>query len=261
MRSGLSAEDKLIAEFFEFIVKSTLEGAVATKDLVEEKVEQELNKAKARSRLDILEYQEDAKNKRSFYTPNEDEENRIVDTIKLKDPDFNKELFEKFAIDIFSKFYKAYCENNLDSVRKFVDINVVEKFNLQANQNATLNLKETIEILEFNYVDIFGYHKEGNAEIISVALSLVFRDCIKDEQGTIVAGSEKAKQRGVYILSFARKIGGKTINSIKDYLENGILHCTNCGSEIVNSFSQCEHCGTTLFNSTENWLMNHIERL
>jgi hypothetical protein len=132
---------------------------------------------------------------------------------------------------------------------------------MQAYQNEMHGYKETITDLTNNYVDFFGYHKEGNVEVISVAVGIVYIDYIKDKQGNIVAGSETSKQRSVFILSFARKIGGKTINNIKDYSENGISRCPNCGADIINSFSQCESCGTTLFNSTENWIMNHIEQL
>ena len=255
------SDDDIAAALFAYTVKSIVKGTKVTAEFIDDKIHEEVKKAKLRNVLDILEYQEDAKRKKSFYTPNEDEENRIVNCIKINDPEFNKELFEKFAFSVFKDFQKAYCENNLNSLRKYVDINTIETYSLQASQNEMHGYKETIEVLSNNYVDFFGYHKEGNLEIVSVAVSTVYIDYIKDKQGEIVAGSDKAKQRGVFILSFARKIGGKTINNIKDYSENATLYCPNCGAEIINSFNQCENCGTTLFNSTENWILNHIEEL
>lgn len=217
-----------------------------------------INQEKIRKRLNILEYQEDAKNKKSFYTPNESEEDRLVEQIKINDPDFDKVLFEKFVQDIFTKFQTAYCNNNLDSMRKFVDVNIIEQFKVQAVQNKLLNETEKMDVVDFNFVDFFGYHIENGLEVISVAVSLVLYDYVKDKDANIIRGSDKIKRREVYILSFARKLGGKTINNIKDYKEE-VSHCPNCGSTITNSYSECEHCGTILFNSTENWLLNHIE--
>ncbi len=260
MRSS-SDEVDILATLFAFSVEAIMAGSKATVELIDDKLNKEVKKGKLREKLSILEYQEDAKNKRSFYTPNEDEENRIVDCIKLEDPDFNKELFEKFALDVFKKFQKAYCENNLNSVRKFVDINVIEAFSIKASQNEMLKYKETIDVVSDNFVDFFGYHKEGGTEVVSVAISIVYKDYIKDEEGKIIKGDERINQRGVFILSFSRKEGGKTINNIKDYSKNSVVRCPNCGAEIVNSFSQCDSCGTTLFNSTENWLMTYIEPL
>ncbi len=249
------------AFLFSVLVKSSVALADVLGEMIDEKVHKEIKKQKMRQILDILEFQEDAKSKRSFYTPNEDEENRIVECIKKNDPEFNKELFEKFAEDVFRKFQKAYCENNLDSVRKFVDVNVIETFGVRSYQNQMNGYKETIDIADINYVDFFGYHNEGNVEVVSVAVGIVFKDYVVDETGEVIAGSDKYKKRSTYILSFARKIGGKTINNIKDYTEGSISHCPNCGADIINSFSQCESCGTVLFNSTESWLMNHIEEL
>ena len=97
-------------------------------------------------------------------------------------------------------------------------------------------------------------------EVISVALGINYYDYIKDNNGEIIKGSDKIKLYTVYVLSFSRKQGGKTIKSIKEY-KDGKAYCPNCGGEITNSFSECEHCHTILYNSTENWLLTHIEEL
>lgn len=215
---------------------------------------------KARRKVEPLERLEDYQGAHNLYTPNEQEEERLVGLIKLEDPDFDKELFEKFVEDIFSKFEKAYCDNKLDNLRKYVDINIIEKYKIKISQKNVIEQKDYIEILKYNFVDFFGYHKEGGNEIISVAVGVILHEFTKDREGTLVDGSDKEPQRRTFLLSFARTIGGKTINNIKNY-EEGIAHCPNCGAEITNSYSECEHCGTTLFNSTENWLLNHIETI
>ena len=207
-----------------------------------------------------LERLEDVKIKSGVYTPNEAEEERIVSLIKSKDPQFDKELFELFVQEIYIRFVKAYTNNDLDSMQKYVDINIIENFKLQIYQKNALELKDYVELLEFNYVDFFGYHTEGENEIVSVATNIDMYEYTKDNEGTIVIGSDKIKKSMTFILSFTRKVGGKTINNLKDY-KDGKVHCPNCGGVITSSYSECEHCGTTLFNSTENWLLSHIDVL
>ena len=227
-------------------------------DAADQIINEQKQKVKLREKLNILEYAENAKNKKNYYTPNEPEEDRLVDLIKLNDPDFNKEMFEHFAEDVFRRFQKAYCDKNFDSLRKNVDINILELFKVQAMKNA--DLKETIEVEDINYVDFFGYHKEGKLEVVSVALGTNYYDYIVDKEGKMVSGSDKIKSHSVYLLSFSRKIGGKTISNIKSD-KDGAICCPNCGGKIINSFSECEFCHTILYNSTENWLLTHIEEM
>lgn len=225
--------------------------------IMNEVVQKDINKEKARERLRILEYAEETENIKKFYTPNEAKENELVAEIQKKDPDFDKELFEKYAEEIFEKFQQAYCNNDLDALRKYVDINVIELFKLQASQKYILNEKETITIDCINYVDFYDYHIEGELEIIGVAIGVNYYDYIKNKADEIIKGSDKIKNRSVFFLTFARKLGGKTINNIKD----GAMCCPNCGGKITNSYSECEFCHTILYNGTENWLLTHIEEI
>ena len=230
------------------------------KEYVVDKINQEKSKERINDKLAILEYAESMKNKRNVYTPNEAEEDRLVDQIKHNDPDFNKELFEHYAGDIFRKLMNAFCENTLDSLRKYIDVNILELLKIQASKNASLKVKEEMIIKQVNYVDFFGFHNEGNLEVISVALGVNYYDFAKDKEGNIIKGSDKIMVRSVYFLSFARKAGSKTINNIKDY-RDGIAYCPNCGGKIVNSYSECEYCHTVLYNGTDNWLLTHIEEM
>ena len=148
----------------------------------------------------------------------------------------------------------------MDSLRKYIDINVLEQFKIKSLQNAASAGKEVIIIKSIDYVDIFWYHQEGDNEVVSVALGIDYYDYIKNANGEIVCGSDKVKLHAVYIVSFARKKGGKTIKNIKDYIEKE-LYCPNCGGAITNSYSECEYCHAILFNSTESWLLTHIEEM
>ena len=208
--------------------------------------------------LEPLEHNDEFGKRNRIYTPNESEEERIVNNIKIKDPGFEKELFEKFVKDVFNRFEEAFTDNELNRVRKFVDVNIMERYKMIIAQRKACNQKQYVKIVDYNFVDFFGYQFEGKHEIVSVAVGTIMYDYVKDEEGNIVEGSDKNKVKRTYLLSFARKQGGQTINNIKDYTEE-ISHCPNCGAEIKNAYSECEHCGTVLFNSTENWLINHIE--
>ncbi len=249
-----------LAMLFALAVKAISYGAKTGAEAVEGIVNKEVKKGKIREKLNILEYAENAKNKKNYYTPDDDDEDTVVGLIQVKDPDFKKEMFEHYAEDIFRKFMKAYSDNDLDSVRKYVDINLIELFKMQSGKNNNLKEKEELNIKNFNYVDIFGYHKEGEFEVVSVALGINYYDYIKNAQGDVIKGSDKNVLHTVYLLSFSRKQGGKTIDNIKDY-KDGKAYCPNCGGEITNSYSECEHCHTILYNSTENWLLTHIEEM
>ena len=230
------------------------------KELVVDKISLEKNKEIINDKLAVLERVEHSSNIRSVYTPNENEEDNLVAQIKQGDPDFNKELFEHYAEDIFRKLMIAYRDNNLDSLRKFIDSNILEILKIQAKKNDILTAEEEILIDAINYVDFFGYHIEGNLEVVSVAIGANYYDFAKDAEGNVVRGSDKVMIRSVYLLSFARKVGSKTINNIKDY-KDGVAICPNCGGKIVSSYSECEFCHTILYNGTENWLLTHIEEL
>ena len=244
----------------ELFANSIRLAAQKTKELVVDKVEKEKKKERINEKMAILEYVENAKNKKNFYTPNEIEEERIVEQIKSDDPDFNKELFEHYAEDVFRKLMIAYCENEVDSLRKYVDVNILELFKMQAAKNALTPEKEQIVIKQINYVDFFGYHKEGNLEFISAAIGVNYYDFATNDEGKVVKGSDKILNRSVYLVSFARKIGSKTINNIKDY-KDGVAYCPNCGGKITNSYSECEFCHTILYNGTDNWILTHVEEM
>ena len=96
---------------FEFAVELVAAALQKGKDKIEEKIYTEKNKEKVRNKLNILEYAEDAKNRKNYYTPNEPEEERLIEKIKRQDAEFNKELFEHYAEDVFRKFMYAYCNN------------------------------------------------------------------------------------------------------------------------------------------------------
>lgn len=228
--------------------------------LLSNKIAHEKAKERINTKLAILEYTENAKNKKNFYTPNDDEENRIVERITTKDPSFNKEIFEHYVEDVFRKLMISFVDNNLDYLRKYVDANILEVFKIQASKNALTPEIEKLKIEAINYIDLFGYHNEGNLEIISLAVGVNYYDFATDKDGKVVQGSDTIMRRSVYLLSFARKIGSKTINNIKDY-KDGVAYCPNCGGKITNSYSECEYCHTILYNGTDNWLLTHIEEM
>lgn len=236
-----------------------LAGSIKTSTrLIDEIINEEKYKEKMRNKLNILEYAENAKNKKGFYTPNEAEEERIVEKIKLSDPDFNKESFEQYAESLFRKIQQSYCDKEFDSLRKNVDINIIEQFKIQSLK--TSDLKEEIKIDTINYVDFFGFHKEGDTEVISVAIGAKYIDFFRDKEGEIVGGSDKIKKYTVYLLSFSRKIGRKTIKNIRNALD-GFSSCPNCGGKITSLSNECEYCHTILFNNVDNWLLTHIEEM
>ncbi len=250
-----------LAVLFALAVKAIAAGAKNGAELIDNKINLEKKKEKINNNLSIMEYNaEDDEDVKQYYTPNETEEERIVNLIKNNDPDFDKELFEHYAEDIFRKFMNAYCTYDFDSLIKYVDINIIELFRTQSMKNYALNEREEIKIDSVNYVDFFGFHKEGRMEIVSVALGVNYYDYTKNADGEITKGDDKVKIRSTYILSFARRIGSKTINNIKDY-KDGVAYCPNCGGKIINSYSECEYCHTILYNGTDNWLLTHIEEM
>ncbi len=244
---------QLVATFLAIISQETI-------SLLSDKIIHEKTKERINQKLAILEYTENAKNKKSFYTPNENEETRIVEQIKIKDPSFNIQLFEHYVEDVFRKLMIAFVDNNLDYLRKYVNSNILEVFKIQASKNALTLEKENLKIENINYVDLFGYHEEGNLEVISLAVGANYYDFATDKNGKVIKGSDTIMKRSVYLLSFARKIGSKTINNIKDY-KDGVAYCPNCGGKIINSYSECEYCHTILYNGTDNWLLTHIEEM
>ena len=219
-----------------------------------------LNMIKVRENLDILEYNADVSKRKSFYTPNEDEERRLIELIKLDDPNFDKENFEKLSENVYRKFVDAYCKNNIESMRKYMDVNIIEFYRLKEYQNQMLKHTKHIDITNINFVDFFGYHKEAGLDIISVAVGVVCYNYMKNGNNEIISGSDSAKQTEVVLLSFARKSGAKTIKSINEF-EEGQDVCPNCGAKITSITNVCEHCGTALYNSTSNWIINHMEIL
>ena len=223
-------------------------------------VNAEVDKQEAREKLDILEYQEDAKRKRGYYTPNELEEHRLITEIQTTDPNFDGLLFEKYAEHVFREIFKAYCDDNLDSIRRFVNVNIIELYKIHAHKNTLENNKEVFDIVDVNFVDFFGHHYEGNLEIISVAIGLVYYNYIQNPDGEVIQGFNDRRIRKSYVLSFGREKGGQTINNLKNY-EDGKLICPNCGATIESLSNECEHCKTILFNSTSNWLLTYIEQL
>ena len=247
---------------WEMILEEPSESAIkeAWNDRVKTKQDTISNWYKVRDNLDILEYNADVSKRKTFYTPNEIEERRLIEIIKEDDPDFDSESFEKLAESVYRKFVEAYCKNNIDSMRKYMDVNIIEFYKLKEYQNQMLKHTKYIDIVNINFVDFFGYHKEADLDIISVAIGVVCYNYMKNGNNEIISGSDSAKQTEVILLSFARKSGAKTIKSINEF-EKGQNVCPNCGAKITSITNICEHCGTALYNSTSSWIINHMEVL
>jgi len=155
-------------------------------------------------------------------------------------------------------YHNIIRENVCD--RKYMDVNIIEFYRLKEYQNQMLKHTKHIDITNINFVDFFGYHKEAGLDIISVAVGVVCYNYMKNGNNEIISGSDSAKQTEVVLLSFARKSGAKTIKSINEF-EEGQDVCPNCGAKITSITNVCEHCGTALYNSTSNWIINHMEVL
>ncbi|PLW93023.1 MAG: hypothetical protein C0592_07770 [Marinilabiliales bacterium] len=168
-------------------------------------------------------------------------------------PSFNEEGFKKKVEIAFHGIQKAWMEQDMKSVRKFISDGVYQRFHTQFVMMQELGQRNELKDIKLHSMTMTKVRVDGLYDVIDVAIHASMTDHFK---------SEKFKNLGsggyesfVEYWSFLKKRGES-----KGDLYSG-QHCPNCGAElsdIQGEISKCKYCGAITNSGEYDWVLSEI---
>lgn len=246
---------KDICMFFCYLLKIILDVIVSIIKGIISKIRAIFKRKKIRENFSSIDYGERKQKRKKSYTRNSILYEQILLRKKEDDPNFDDIAFKEWVKDVFITFQKAWSQKNMMSVRRKVDINLFEQYQLLLNTNNEKDVTNIVDVKQINYIDFSAYSEDSEKEIIELALNVVMYEYdIVESTGNIISGSDKIKHRTTYKLLFLRKNGTQTRTIKKE--EN----CPNCGAPINVLQNKCEYCDAWILNGVRDWVLTGIER-
>ncbi len=176
--------------------------------------------------------------------------------LRAADPEFDRATFFGRVTVAFRKVQRAWCLQELGTIRPFVSDGIHERFALQLAEQQDLGYRDHMDDLDVIDLDLAQVEEEGRLQILTVrvvARAADYRVSLADR--SFVSGT-KQPQTFVEFWSFLRRRGSKSRRSEKGLIEG---YCANCGAPVeMNQWSKCEHCQTHLRSGEHDWVLVEV---
>ncbi|MCK5132140.1 MAG: TIM44-like domain-containing protein [Candidatus Sabulitectum sp.] len=174
--------------------------------------------------------------------------------IKQRDPQFTAAALIKKADAAFLEIQKAWSDQNLSKVRRFISDGVNERFSLQIDMQKKQGIRNEMEDVQILGTEITSI--ESDSHFDSIHLKITAR--AKDTDVDIVTGRKiRDNFSGTFVeyWSFLRKPGVQTLAG-KGLVE-GV--CPNCGAHLELSDSgKCLYCDAVITSGEYDWVLSEI---
>ncbi len=189
-----------------------------------------------------------------------DNSDSIEEQIKQDDELFSAGNFIGWSKEVFMTIQEAWTDRDWAKIRP---IEKEELFAVHEKQLAEYKRNGRINVVEYiciNSAYLQEYTKDAEFEYLVVNLNSIFNDYIIDENTReVVEGNKNAKYNSVYIMTFCRKIGVKTLASTS---ELDTKQCPNCGAPLqLTSAGKCEYCDTIVTTGDHDWVLSDYTQL
>jgi rubrerythrin len=186
------------------------------------------------------------------------EKNKINGENKFKErnPEFSKEKFIEKVNKAFIEIQNAWASKNMSKVRRYVSDSVYQRFNVQFQMMNILDQTDSINNLNIVSTVIDKYEKDGNYDIIHVAIMADISDSSKSKKYPQL--NESARERFVEFWSFIRHKGNDNYDMYSDN------KCPNCGSPFdydMGEVSKCQNCGVITNKGDYDWVLAEITQM
>ncbi len=102
----------------------------------------------------------------------------------------NEELIKNLTKNIFIQLQEAWSKGDLSSVRNFMTDRMYEYLNKQLQELKEKGLRNVVENINIENIDIVHVEEEGNQKVVVVKIDASLIDYIVDSNGNIVEGSK-----------------------------------------------------------------------
>lgn len=183
------------------------------------------------------------------------DEDKIIDKIRLTDPDFNREYFRDYAGKIMLKVLDGISKRNSLLLRPYESNYLFTAHDKQ--------IREYIESKRINHLDdmhlvsvaIADFNANGETETVTVRATVSMLDYTTDDaSGGVLDGSRIARRNRSYRLDFIRLQGIKSTENIGPY-----TICPVCSKPLtVTMTGKCSECKTLLCDGSRGWIINSL---
>ena len=174
--------------------------------------------------------------------------------IKVRDPQFSAAALIKKSNAAFLEIQKAWSDQDLSGIRRFISDGVNERFSLQIGMQKKQNIRNRMENVQVLGTEIVSIESDPHFDSIHLRITAKANDT--DEN---LATGKKIRDNysGTFVeyWSFLRKPGVQTLAGRG--LVEGV--CPNCGAPLELSVSgRCKYCDAVVTSGEYDWVLSEI---
>lgn len=172
------------------------------------------------------------------------------------DPAFTANAFGERVRVAFVKLQKAWCAQELVTVRPFISDGIHERFSLQFEEQHALRYRGSMSNLEILGCDPAEVECGPVFEVVTMRIAARAHDVrVSSDTGKPIPGTEEQTQF-VEFWSFIRTRGSRTVLNKAGLIEG---KCPNCGAAIeMNQGAKCQYCQALLRSGQFDWVLAEI---
>lgn len=173
------------------------------------------------------------------------------------DPDFSEQRFKEKLSNIYVQMQNCCTDKDISPLRPYFTDSLYQQFERQINglkQRHETNYVERIAVLD---VRVRGFvQRDGQDHIIVELYTRITDYTLRDSDGKLVSGDQKAEKFMTYEYDLARPTGTRTAAES----EATIRHCPNCGAPLsINESAKCPYCDMVITLKQHDWTINSIK--
>ncbi len=197
----------------------------------------------------------DRRLRKSTFVQNKYNLNKALAKIRSRDPAFSIEEFKNRVSQAFLEIQKAWSEQNIKKIRRFISDGVEERFSLQIMMQKEEGWRNAMENVQVQKIDLIAVESDENFDTIHFAITAKAKDYKVDLKSGKILKSSKVTGAFSEIWSFLRKPGVKTLK--KKGLFEG--NCPNCAAPLnITDAGKCEACGAQIRSGDYDWILSEI---
>lgn len=180
--------------------------------------------------------------------------------IKEIDPYFVESKFLSWTKSLFIKMQNAWTKRDWESMRIFETEELFAQHKAQVQSYIDLKHINVLERVSIKYATIYKFRQEDGKDIVDVALKVVMKNYVIDEETQeVIDGAPYKDYIRVYKLTFERKTG---VLTKPGKIKTNTTNCPNCGAitDIIAT-GKCDYCGSIITTGDYSWVLSGIEPL
>jgi len=182
-----------------------------------------------------------------------------VNTLKLKDPEFDPVPFLDRAKKLFMEMQLAWPRRDLSSVRPYLSDATFQRLKVQLKLMQDQGIRDALTDVQVLDAQIIGLDQSEWFDTVHVRIKAQMRDVdvpsTTTEAEALRAAQSAPLESFTEVWSFVRKPGAKT--RIGENLYQG--KCPNCGAPYAGgATNNCEFCNAVLNSGNYDWTLAQI---